>query len=169
MKSVLRYTAAGVALATLGFASNASAATAQANAQAQILASLTVVLDSNTTRDSLTFGSIAESGSGGTVTLTTANVRTCSAGLLCSGTTEVPQFNITGAANAPIAISFVSNTIPLTGPGAPMNVDLTASVNNTNLSAGGTANFTVGGLLTVGAGQVAGTYTGQVNVNVLYN
>ncbi len=167
MKSVLRYTAAGVALATFGFASAAQAATATADAEAEILAALTVTLDA--TANALDFGSIAESGAGGTVTLTSGNVRTCSVGLLCTGTTVVPEFDIVGTPNAPVSISFTNNTIQLTGPGAPMDVNLTSSADNLNLSAGGTASFTVGGVLDVAAGQTAGTYSGQLEVVVIYN
>ena len=166
MKSILRYTAAGVALATLGFASNASAATAQASADAQILAALSVTL----TGGSLNFGNVAESGSGGVVTVSTAAVKSCTPGLLCTGASTVPTFHIVGAPSAPVTVSFALNTITLTGPGAAtMPVDLVSSVGNaTSLSAGGTADFTVGGQLTVAAAQAPGAYTGTINVNVLY-
>ena len=167
MKSVLRYTAAGVALATFGFASAAQAATETASAEAEILAALTVTLDLND--NTLDFGSIAESGSGGTVTLTSGGSLTCSTGLLCTGTPMVPSFLIEGTPDADVSISFTSNTIPLTGPGAPMDVDLTSSIDNTNLSAGGSASFTVGGVLDVAAGQAPGSYTGQLEVVVIYN
>src|SRR5687767_6452253 len=89
MKSILRITAAGVAIASFGFASAASAATETATAEAEILAALDVTLDA--TRNTLDFGSIAESGAGGTVTLTPAGALTCGAGLVCSGTTETPN------------------------------------------------------------------------------
>lgn len=167
MKSILRIAAASAALATLGVSTAASAATETADAQAQILAALSVNLDS--TANALNFGSVAESGSGGTVTLTSGNSRTCSVGLLCTGSTLVPEFDITGTANAPVSISFTNNSIQLTGPGAPMDVDLTSSVDNLTLTAGGAGSFTVGGVLTVAAGQTAGTYTGELEVVVLYN
>jgi hypothetical protein len=165
MKSFLRYTAAGLALASVGFASNASAATAQADAEAQVLAALTVTL----TGGELNFGNVAESGSGGTVTVTTAGVRSCTPGLLCSGAVAVPSFDISGAPNAPVLVSFALNTITLTGPGAAtMSVDLVSSLNAGALDGTGDADFTVGGDLDVAAAQAPGAYTGQIDVQVLY-
>lgn len=167
MKSVLRITAAGVALATLGFASNASAATATANAQAEILDPLVLTLDVADPR--LDFGTIALNGApGGTVTLTPANVRTCAATLTCVGTTATPNFDITGAANRPVSIT-VPASITLTGAGAPMTVTLTSSSSGLTLSAAGAGTFDVGGTLTVGASQAAGVYTGTMTVTVVYS
>lgn len=168
MKSVLRYTAAGLALATVGIASNASAATATAQADAVILQSLTVTLDG--TEDALDFGTIALNGTtGGTVVLTPANVRTCAAALTCVGTTETPNFDIQGSANRPVSISFATPTISLTGPGTPMTVALTSSAASVTLGATGAGTFNVGGTLTVGNNQAAGAYTGTVNVVVIYS
>jgi hypothetical protein len=168
MKSVLRITAAGVALATLGFASNASAATASATAQAEILEPLTVTLDAGDPR--LDFGTIAlNATTGGTVALTPANVRTCAATLTCVGTTATPNFDIQGGANRAVSIALVAGTISLTGPGAPMSVALTTSSAGLTLSGTGTGTFDVGGTLTVGNNQAAGVYTGTLNVVVLYS
>jgi len=167
MKSVLRYAAAGVALATFGIASGASAATATAEADAVILAALEVSLQSG----SLNFGSIAESGSGGTVTVAhTTGARSCTPGLLCQGTATIPTFLIEGAPGAPVLISFTSNTITLVGPGAAtMDVDLVASLSNSTLdNTTGERTFTVGGQLDVAAGQAAGAYAADLEVEVLY-
>jgi hypothetical protein len=166
MKSILRYTAAGLALATVGIASNASAATATASADAQILTALSV-----SRTGSLNFGSVAESGSGGTVTVSTIAAKSCSPGLLCTGTATVPTFTITGAPSAPVTVAFALNTIVLNGPsGATMNADLTSSVGNATVldSVTGLQTFTVGGQLTVAAGQAAGAYQANMNVTVLY-
>jgi hypothetical protein len=167
MKSVLRITAAGVALATFGFASNASAATATANAQAEILDPLVVTLDAADPR--LDFGTIAlNATTGGTVTLTAANVRTCAATLTCVGTTATPNFDIQGAASRAVSIS-VPASITLTGAGAPMTVTLTSSSTGLTLSGTGTGTFDVGGTLTVGNSQAAGVYTGTMTVTVVYS
>ena len=167
MKSILRYTAAGLALATVGIAWNASAATASASADAQILSALSVAR----TGGSLNFGSVAESGSGGTVTVSPLAAKSCTPGLLCTGTATVPTFRITGALSAPVTVAFALNTIVLNGPsGATMNVDLVSSVGNATVldSVTGLKDFTVGGQLTVAAAQAAGAYTGTMNVTVLY-
>ena len=167
MKSVLRLTAAGVALATLGVASNASAATANANATANILQPLTVTLDATNNR--LDFGTIAlNTTAGGNVTLTPANVRTCAAALTCVGTTMTPNFDITGAASTPVTVTLPTG-LTLTGPGTAMPLSLTSSATTFSLSAGGTGTFDVGGTLTVGTSQAAGVYTTTMTITVLYS
>jgi hypothetical protein len=168
MKTILRTAAAGVAVASLGFASAASAASASADAEATILTALSVVADTNA--DLLDFGSIGESGTGGTVTVSPANAQTCSVGLACDGNTAVPQFNVTGVAGSVVDISFVNATETLSGPGTDMTLsNFTSSTGQLTLDGVGEGNFTVGGRLTVGAGQAAGTYTGTLSVEVVYN
>ena len=167
MKSILRTTAAGLAIASLGIASAASAATDTATAEAEIIAALDVTLD--TTRNTLDFGTIAESGAGGTLMLTPAGAATCGSGLVCAGTTETPNFDIDGEAAAAVNISLTSNNITLTSGANSMGVALTLSAATLVLSGTGTGTFDVGGTLTVGANQAVGTYTGSLEVNVVYN
>ena len=168
MKTVLRTAVAGLALASFGISSAASAATATATAEADIIAALTVEVDDDNSRDVLDFGTIAESGAGGTVTLAPgAASPNCGPGLVCAGPYNTPRFIITGVSGSPVAITFTDDTIDLTGPGAPMPVALTLSAGSMTLD--GTDTFEVGGTLTVGAGQVAGGYGGSLEVNVVYN
>lgn len=169
MKSILRTAVAGLAIASFGIASPALAVTETATAEADILAALDVDLDG--TRDTLDFGSIAESGAGGTVTLTPAGALTCGAGLVCSGTVETPNFDIDGEAGATVNISLTNATIQLSGPGTDMPVALSTSLASVVLDAGGLGTFDVGGILTVGANQAQGTYTNNTDleVNVVYN
>jgi len=167
MKFVLRTAAASVAIASLGLSAPVWAATETANAEAEILAALDVNLDA--TRNTLDFGSIAESGAGGTVTLTPAGGLTCGAGLVCSGTTETPNFDIDGEAGATVNISLTSANISLTSGANTMGVALSASAASLVLDGSGVGTFDVGGVLTVGANQAVGTYTGQLEVNVVYN
>src|SRR5688572_18458670 len=100
MKSILRNAAAGVAIATFGIASAASAATTDsADVTAEILTALSVDVDPND--DTLDFGTIADGGVAGptNVTVDTDGVRTlCGAQLVCGGTTNAPTFNISGLA-----------------------------------------------------------------------
>ncbi len=169
MRSILRISAAALAVASFGFASSASAATAQADATAEILDSLTVSIYNGA--DTLDFGSIGESGSGGTVDLSAdGTTLTCSAGLVCSGTTAVPEFIIEGVEGEAVTIDFVAQTIQLTGGGDPMDVDLVSSATLTTLDGTtGEAFFTVGGTLYVNADQLAGTYGGTFDVVVAYD
>jgi hypothetical protein len=167
MKTVLRTAVAGVALASLGLSAPAWAVTETATAEAEILAALDVTLDA--TRNTLDFGSIAESGAGGTVTLTPAGTLTCGAGLVCAGTTETPNFDIDGEAGATVNISLTSANITLTSGTDTMGVALSASSASQVLDGSGVGTFDVGGVLTVGANQPVGTYTGSLEVNVVYN
>ena len=176
MKSVLRYTAAGVALATVGFASAAQAATANADATAEILSTLQVTVV--TTDRTLDFGDIADAGLAGTSTVVVdpAGARTCGANLTCSGTTEAPTFNVSGLVGSTVNISFPNASAPLTYGGAvptgmtgTMTVDtFTSSAASLSLVAG-TGSFTIGGTLTVNPLKAPGVYTGSVAVEVLYN
>src|SRR5687767_14728584 len=141
MKTVLRTAAASVAIASLAVSAPAWAATETAEARAQILAALDVTLDA--TRNTLDFGTIAESGSGGTVTLTPAGVITCGAGLVCAGTTETPNFDIDGENGATVNISLTNNTITLNSGANSMNVALSASSASQVLNGSGIGTFDV--------------------------
>jgi len=169
MTSILRNAAVGVAFASLGDASAASAATDQATVNAQILEALTVTV--NAGANALNFGAIAESGAGGTVTVAVNNTQTCSAGLVCDGLTAVPTFDVQGVANKIVNVSFVNATEQLAGPGgATMQVgSFTSSASQLTLNGLGQNNFQVGGTLAVAAGQTPGVYTGNVTVAVVYN
>jgi Mat/Ecp fimbriae major subunit len=167
MKTVLRTAVASLAIASLGVSSAAFAATSTADAEAEIIAALTVTLDTANNRDKLDFGTLAESGAGGTITLTPAGSPTCGTGLVCAGPYNTPNFDITGASGATVNISLTNANITLTGPGAAMPLALTLS--DVSLVLDGTDAFDVGGTLTVNANQAVGTYTGQMEVNVVYN
>lgn len=176
MKSVLHYAAAGVALATLGFASAAQAATANADATAEILSTLQITAVS--TDRTLDFGDIADSGLTGpsTVAVSAAGVRTCGANLTCSGTVEAPTFNVTGLVGSQVAVTFPAATTALTYAGVvPTGMTGTMSVGSFTTSASsltlaaGNNPFTIGGTLTVNQLQAPGVYTGTVAVEVQYN
>lgn len=151
------------AIAAAGmFSSAANAATVSADARVNILAP--VIL---TQTAGLDFGVVASGVAAGTVTLpNSSNVRTCSAGLACVGAAQRGAFNVTGAVTYTIAITVAASTT-LTGVGTPMALTLNPSA--TSIVATGTAQpFFVGGTLTVGAAQAAGTYTGTYNVSADY-
>ncbi len=181
MKSVLRYTAVGLALASFGFASSASAATANAQVAAEVLT--TLQLRAVTTDNVLNFGTVTDAGLTGdsTVVVSPAGAVSCGANLTCGGTANAPTFEISGFTGSTVVVSFPSATVPLARAGADlagldndMNVSaFTTSLagNQRTLVAGGfTANpFTIGGTLTVSQLQAPGVYTGAVTVEVQYN
>jgi hypothetical protein len=181
MKSVLRYTAAGLAVASLGFASNASAATANAQVAAEVLS--TLQLRVSTTDNVLNFGTVTDAGliADSTVVVSPAAGVTCGANLTCGGTANAPTFEIQGFTGSTVVVSFPSATITLDRAGtdlAGLDNDMAVGAfttslagNSTQLVAGGfTANpFTIGGTLTVSPLQAPGVYTGAVTVEVQYN
>ncbi|MCK2149276.1 DUF4402 domain-containing protein [Marinobacter alexandrii] len=130
----------------------------------------------------LVFGDFA-AGAGGDVTVATNGARTATGAILSTAgaTPTAAKFDVTGNANSTYSISTSaaaslsdSATTPntmaltvfsdLTGGGAT-----TGAASSGTLSAGGTQSVYLGGTLTVGATQVAGTYTGDVTITVEYN
>lgn len=155
------------AIAAAGMVSNAAnAATVSATAEVDILAAVTV-----TQTAGLDFGVIAAAAVPGTVTIAAADgTRTCSAGLACAGGPQRGAFAVTGANGLTITVTVDPATTldDGAGPGAAMSLSLNAST-ATVVGAGTTAvPFHVGGVLTVGAAQAAGTYTGTYNVSADY-
>lgn len=174
MKSILRTAAAGMALASFGIASAASAATTDsAEVTATILTSLAVAVDP--ADDTLNFGTVSPGAAAVTLVVGTngALVGGCPSGVVCGGTTNAPTFNIDGLAGALVNVSFANATETLTSVGGDtMQVSaLTNSLvgNQATLNGTGDASFTVGGSLAVAASQAAGVYTGSLTVNVAYN
>jgi hypothetical protein len=166
MFNKFRIGAAGVALvAAMGMAGTANAATANANATATILDSLTLSADSP-----LNFGTISAQNAG-TVAVTAAGGVTCSAGLTCTGTQAAAGLTATGNAGASINISLPSTSTSLSDGATPAHSMTVSGLNlssTTGTLTGGTYSFTVGGTLNVANGQAAGTYIGQFAVGVTY-
>lgn len=168
MKTVLRTAVAGLAVASLGITSNAWAATETVDAQAEIITALDIQLN-DPLRNSLDFGLIAESGTGGTLSLAPDGTDTCGSGLVCNGPFETPLFTLDGEANAVVNLSITDATIDLSDGTNTMPVVVVLSSASETLDALGEATFEAGGTLTVGANQPVGVYTGQFEVVAVYN
>jgi hypothetical protein len=165
MITKFRIGAAGVALVSaFGLASVANAAASDtATAEANILAPLTLSAD-----NSLHFGDIAVNGAGTVVVAADGSGASCSANLICTGGDSPADFTVTGSAGETVGIAY-SNVVALSGPGANMTLSGLNADSGATLGLGaGTANFSVGGTLTVNAGQVAGYYSGSFDVTVEY-
>lgn len=151
---------------------------ASATASGTVIAPITVATSAN-----LSFGKFAP-GAGGTVTISNSGARTYS-GIIPStigSTLTAAQFTVTGDPDATYSISH-SGSAMLTnttgGGGETMALAKSSDLTGANvtsgtviagaLSAGGAQTIFVGGTLTVGANQVAGVYTGTVDVTVEYN
>ncbi len=151
------------AIAAAGMVSNAAnAATVNADAEVDILAPVELqqmaVLD---------FGVVAPGAAAGTVTLTSgSDVRTCSAGIACIGAAQRGRLDVRAAAGYAVDITVAASTT-LIGAGPAMNLNLDPSTTGV-VATGAWQTFHVGGVLTIGANQTAGTYTGQYNVSADY-
>ena len=182
MKAILRTAAAGVAIASFGIASAASAAT---NDEAQVTATILTALSVDVVPgdDTLDFGTIADGGIVGATDVVVGNdgVRgACPALLQCGGTTDAPTFLITGLSGLAVDISVrnateslnlpVGTVVPAGFSSAMIVKDFTPSAAQITLD--GTAandSFTVGGTLTVNPSQYPGVYSGTLTVDVAYN
>lgn len=160
MNKVVRLAALSGALVAAGFGGAAQAATASASATAQILQPVSVVKNTD-----LNFAQIIPATSASTVAVSTGGVRTCGAALVCSGSVTVANFTATGQSGQTATVS-VPGSVSLTSGSDTMSTTLVPSA--TSLSLAPTGSFTVGGTLSVGANQAAGTYTGSFSVTVEY-
>ncbi|MEQ1509944.1 MAG: DUF4402 domain-containing protein [Sphingopyxis sp.] len=131
--------------------------------------------------DDMNFGDLIPGPTAGTVRLLPNGTRTRTGGVTLVGSSHQPaRFAGKGSFNQQVLISLSSNTIQLTGPGAPMTVSLfeigstpTAILTTTPrrfriTSASGIFAFPVGASLGVGANQAAGVYSGTFSITLNY-
>ena len=128
----------------------------------------------------LVFGDFAR-GAGGTLTVATDGTRTASGPILSTAGAlpAAAQFDVTGNADSTYSIS-ISPAAALTDSVSTETMSLsvfndltaggaTAGTVTSGTLTGGAQSIYLGGELTVGATQSAGTYTGDVTVTVEYN
>lgn len=170
------------ALVLIAFAENASAQTsATATANAKIVSAISIVND-----DDLDFGSIVPS-TGGTVSIAATSGGTRTSGgavVLTSAPTSPAKFTVTGDGNATYAITRLpasGTPIQLNSGGNNMSAALIVSAGGTGAETAtgriggttgtnGTQEIFIGGTLTVGNAQAAGTYvSGNITITVAYN
>lgn len=129
----------------------------------------------------LDFGDIIPGPTAGVVRILPDGTRTVTGGVSVVGSTHQPaRFAGLGSYNQQVLISVSSNTIQLTGPGAPMTLSQfeigstpTAIITTTPTrfritSTNGQFNFPIGARLAVGANQAAGTYSGTFAITLNY-
>lgn len=157
--------AAGLLIATPAFAQAGPTATANANADAEIVQPISVK-----TVKGLSFGRLAAFNTASTVTVdASGNLAPSAPGMVISGSTgSAAEFAVKGAPNLAYSTS-VPATVTLNGAGAPMTANLSKSGGNPTLDANGDDSFKVVGALTVNGNQAAGAYTGSFQVSVQYN
>ncbi len=152
--------ASSVLVASVMGANAAQAATASADATANILEQVSV-----TNTADLDFATIVTSAAASTVVVSSAGAVTCGAGLVCSGTTAAAGFDVSGSTGQTVDVSVDAN-VTLNSGGNSMTASLAAS--SATLVLAGSDSFTVGGTLSVGANQADGAYTGTFDVTVDY-
>lgn len=163
MLNKMKIALAGVAAVAAMSSSAAFADTESATATAQILGAVNLQKFAD-----LDLGTIASSSAAGTVVLpTSSNTRTCT-GVTCVGTAARARFQVTAATNTYVVGISHSPTASLTGPGTAMPLTLTASTNAITFNSASLEDIFVGGTLTVGANQAAGTYNGTFTVTADY-
>lgn len=165
MKKIILATFAA-AVAVPAAAAPGDTATTQGTANAEVVAPIAITHDTNAALD---FGTIT-AGGGGTVVVTAAGVGsdTGDVTLLTGSTNSADSFSVTGDANRSFSITTGGGTVS-DGSGNDMNFTTSPSASSDTLSGTGTSSFTVGGTLTVGANQAAGSYTGSYDATVTYN
>jgi Mat/Ecp fimbriae major subunit len=170
MKRLLIVLTLGVLV--LAFNGNVFAQVTSSNtANATVVASLSV-----SSTQTLEFGRFSVGATGGTVAISTADVRsaTGSVQLITLGSTiRAASYTLAGAANAGYSIALPSANVTLTS--GINSMVIAPGTWNSNPAATGTldgsgaATVKAGATLTVGANQAAGDYSGSFNVTFAYN
>lgn len=161
--------AAAVAVVAAGFASTgAMAATGSANATAEILAAVQI-----TNTAALRFGQVAppNSGSGSVgVAALTGSTAVCGGGAVCGGTSGPAAFDIAGSGGLDVGVSLPATSVTIRdgGGAGPNSMAVTGLSLDTTVLFGGVGTVFVGGTLTVPAGQAAGVYSANFNVDANY-
>jgi len=143
------------------------AAATPATATAQIVDPLSL-----TKTQDLNFGTLIKvtgMASSHVVTINEADTVTCTAELLCGGTTKSAKFDVAGSPNQIVKVYVAPTT--LNGPGGATLAftPTAASASPLTLSTGGVASFAIGGSITVAPSTFSGVYSGNMNVTVDYN
>ncbi len=116
----------------------------------------------------LDFGTIVPGTSASTVQVLSNNVRTCGAGLTCSGTVSAPAWLVT---TSPLRQLYWNGTPTVTvtnGTGDAMTVNLLNLNSVHNMPASGSDTIRIGAILNIGANQPDGDYVGVFTVDFSY-
>lgn len=157
--------------AIFGFAATSFGQNYQDETSATASANIIQAISVTKARD-LNFGNIVYSGAG-TVTIasTAAGTPSYSAAVYApagvEGTRESAQFNVTGLSGAKFSF-VVDESVTLSHGDDTMTATLSSDQSENIVLTGGNATVYVGGVLSVGAEQPAGEYSGTFDVTVTY-
>jgi hypothetical protein len=155
MKKIVLAAAVAALLPTSAFA-----ATDQGEATALVVSPITITHRVGAVLD---FGAFAAAS--GQVSVDTAGVGSTS-GVVQLGTVSADAFDVSGDFNR--SFSIATNSGSVTNGTDTMTFTTTAAASGM-LDGTGNASFSVGGTLTVGGTESAGTYTGSYDATVEYN
>lgn len=158
---------AALVAATLPLAP-AGATTIMASATASVVKPLSLTTVRNFDLGTITLGT--GTWSNATVSLSKAGVFSCSANLVCTGTHQVAQFNITGTKSHTVVISAPNVTLTNQSDSSKtllLTLDAPSTITLTNSGTPGT-NFSIGGSLTLSSTTADGTYWGTITVTANY-
>ena len=133
-----------------------------------------------TANQSLNFGSLTESGSGGSVSVNNLGASSTGGGVTSiAGTIQAGQFTLKGGTGVQIDVTGPDSVSIFNSSGSSMAVGaftvngaagtINATPFSTALAASTASGFDLGGTLTIGAGQNAGTYAGMITLTANYN
>lgn len=169
MKKTIALAASVLALASApAYAQNSDTATGSATATVITPINVDQVAGAKLNFGSFTFQS---AGAGGTVTVdaVSGGATPDKLVMMLNSTSSADQFNVTGDGSRTFSIATQGGeVIHATTPSEKMTFTTTPSANSGTLT-NGAASFKVGGVLTVPANALAGTYNGNYNVTVAYN
>lgn len=169
----------GFKLAVMALALSSAGSAMAANTATATSTSVVVTPIAITKSADLSFGNIAGGASAGTVTLTPGGTRTFGGGAIAAGgTPAAAKFDVTGSGALTYAIDMTGTSTTLTSGSDTMAftaiTDTSASgktsgILTTGALTAGAQSIYVGGVLSVGINQNAGTYNGTISVAVNYN
>ena len=143
--------------------------TATATATATIVTPISIAKDVD-----MNFGNVAvQTGTGGTVVLTPAGVRSVTGGVtlpVVNGTVTAASFTVNGQGAYTYAITLPSTNLTISSGANTMVVNtFTSTPSATGALTAGTQTLNVGATLTVAAAQAAGVYVSGTPFNVTVN
>lgn len=145
---------------------HAQAATVNASVTVSIVKPLAL-----TAKRDLDFGQIVMSSYSGTrnVSISTAGIVTCGAGLTCLGAPQSAIYNVTGTNKVVVFIHTAPSNLINSGDGTIIAFTPNAPISVTLTSSGAPGNdFNVGGTVAIPSTATGGVYSGDIEVTVDY-
>ena len=165
-----RLAVCGIALAALSSGALADSVSADVSASATLVRTLAI-----TSTTGLSFGTLAPSGTAGTVVIAPDGARSVTGGvtLLSANVGSAGAVNLVGTASLAYTVT-MPTSVTLTAAGGSQTMTLSSLTTNLTGAAGtlnstGNGNFSIGGSLAVGANQAVASYAGIVPVTVNWN